>query len=97
MDGGKYTSDMNVPIKNVVIFFPWNPKKSSKLKYIQKYCRWGISLNAIAPDMGYKTASGVLKFLHKTSDKISTDKIFEIFQPSPSEIIHLDEVESKVT
>lgn len=88
------SNDLNASTLNVERFFPRTSKKKPLFESISDYCRWGISLAGIASKMGYETASGALKFLQKLSDKISIDRVFDFFQPRPTDIIHLDEVVS---
>lgn len=79
----------------MVLFFPRVRLKSLKYEPVEDYCRWGISLKGISSDLGYKTPSGALKFMHRLSDHISPDILFDTFRPASTEIVHLDEVESR--
>lgn len=94
MDRKKECKDTSVPILPVDLFFPRVRQKLSNLEAVEDFCKWGISLDGIAPQLGYETASGALKFLHGVSDKALPDVIFDLFRPASTEIVHLDEIKS---
>ena len=65
------------------------------LIHVEDYCRWGISCQGLAGKLGYKTASGALKLLHRISDRIKAGTVFNEFKPPSADILHADEIVSK--